>query len=478
MKNLFKCAALVAAIVCASSAMQSCKKDDPLKEIAIETTTTSYDIAQGEELTIPYTLKEVRGYEVSVDAESSDSKYTVKVSQPTDDAGTIKVTAPEYIIANNTFTVTFTVTDSVNNRTSTTTYTINAKVDARFVEVTAPANCFVVAPGKIVKIPASIGNSSEFASYDSVELMWQNTQGLVTKVSKFDDKSIIVNLGDGKSGSALIAAKSGDTFVWNWHIWVSDFNPDAKVMSYTSSVDNVVYNIMDRNIGARGDSGTDAFGTFYQFGRKEPIPADTASVYQQIYDINNTQITMAYAPTAAADNHPNGNLNPATIYLGQGNSGGNYNWLSNDKTLLANYADYWGGVSGKKAVSDPCPAGWRVAPLNAFYCLADAEVEGGMTRTKIYDANGTGNANRMGTNVSLDGGKTNFFFPLPGEIMNSAKFANGYNGTATWPCGKMWAAEYDASGNRFRAAQVSPSSVTLTSGLASSYAISVRCVKE
>lgn len=472
MKNLYKCLALAAAVVLVAG----CKKDEPLKDITIVNPTTTFDLVQNDSVVIAYSLKDVSGYALEAAVASTNGNYTAYASAPAKNAGTVVVKSPRYIIKSEQFTVTLTLTDAKNERVSTQDYTINAKTAGNFVELTAPANCYIVAPGSILKFPASIGNTTQTADYDNVALGWQNKENLVKAVSDCDSKSIIVELGKEVSGNAMIIASKNGTAVWNWHIWVSDYNPSARVLNYTSSKDEVAYTIMDRALGAMsGDTVKESLtAMFYQWGRKEAIPSDPDTVFCKIYDINNVETCITSALTEVADNTPNANLNPTVLYLGKNNGPGNYNWLTNVKADMPNFADLWGGVSGTKGLTDPCPAGWRVAPLNALYCLADAVSET-LTRDFIYDGAGTANANKLGRAVSTDGGVTKVFFGNQGEFSNSGVYGSFYGGT--WPCGKIWAANMDAANYRCCAAQLSPSSVLMSSGIVSSYAVPVRCVK-
>jgi len=339
-----------------------------------------------------------------------------------------------------------------------------------------------VAPGSIVIFPASLGNSSDDADFDSTRLIWQDHKDLVKKVFS-EDSNVIVVLGEGVSGNALIGAEKNNKNVWDWMLWVSDYNPEKNIMSYTSSVatDGSTYGFMDRNLGAMsGEASPEAFGLFYQWGRKEPFTSGKAYLMDDS-DCNFPIVATTDAATAAEakDICYLGNENPTTMYKGAGNSNGNYGWFLTDKTLLSGYAETWGADLGK-SIYDPCPAGWRIPKSYTAFCfLTDATTDTGIQRDFAYDANGTASANKMGRVISTDGGVTKYFFPLQGEYNNSCVFSYGYDGgTTTWPCGKMWVAQLDIDNYRARAIQPSPTSVTLTSGLVTSYGCAIRCVKE
>ena len=75
---------------------------------------------------------------------------------------------------------------------------------------------------------------------------------------------IFLTVGEGR-GNALVALMQDGKVVWSWHVWVTDA---PQTMTYGNGT---VF--MDRNLGAAGTTagGTDAYGMYYQWGRKDPF---------------------------------------------------------------------------------------------------------------------------------------------------------------------------------------------------------------
>lgn len=107
----------------------------------------------------------------------------------------------------------------------------------------------------------------------SVELLWEDREGLIVEGKlDFDGKNVTFNTS-GIEGNALIAAKddNGKT-IWSWHIWVTDVPED-----HIYSNDLGTFVVQDRNLGAtRADRGLgeqwkESTGLDFQWGRKDPF---------------------------------------------------------------------------------------------------------------------------------------------------------------------------------------------------------------
>lgn len=62
----------------------------------------------------------------------------------------------------------------------------------------------------------------------TAELIWQDAKGLISSLSFSEDhKSIIFTITPNniQQGNALIGVKSGNYYLWAWHIWVTDYEP-------------------------------------------------------------------------------------------------------------------------------------------------------------------------------------------------------------------------------------------------------------
>ncbi len=462
----------------------SCKDDeDPIKDLTVRISpplADEYVIEQGQHLEIPFTVGEAKNAELTATASADKTEYTVAATLSESDpgSGVITVTAPDLILSPVTVTVTLKVDDSKTQRSATGTVAVSSKLIDGFTEITAPANCYVAAPGALVKFPANIGNTTEKAVFQTADLLWQDVAGMVEQlIAAPEENCVYAVLKSGVSGNAVVAVKNADgAVVWSYHLWVADFDPDANVMTWTDSESGTSYKMMDRYVGAVSNQpGSDlSNGLFYQWGRKDPFGSSNyEGKLKAMYDMAGAEVTRTVEPVSVTDNMPNAILNPLTHYSGV--SGGNYCWLTNNKGAVDTdvISDYWGGVSGTQTKYDPCPAGWRVAPPEAWgFYSSSANV----TIEKVYaEGQEETNANLFGRYITLDGGTVKFWFPSQGEVQHGGGFSYGIG--STWPNGKAWTSMMDVENFRVWVASNSPTSLSPKSGNPFGYELPVRCVK-
>lgn len=203
------------------------------------------------------------------------------------------------------------------------------------------ANCYIVQTPGQYKFDASVrGNSVESVGVPaSAEVIWQFTDpenanaNLINGVNLNGKYLEFVVVDDATYGNALIAVKDASgTILWSWHIWICDFDPEITSHKYKGG--NVV---MDRNLGAttlntgsRSERNR-ATGTFYQWGRKDPMAVGVVTSTNYLYSLEES-----YA-------------NP-TVF------GANTNY---NKWIADFDCESWS--SGQKTMYDPCPPGWTVA---------------------------------------------------------------------------------------------------------------------
>ncbi|MCI2121687.1 MAG: hypothetical protein LKK19_03170 [Bacteroidales bacterium] len=352
---------------------------------------------------------------------------------------------------------------------------VNAKQSIAYTAVTiasANANTYVVAPGSVFRFNATEGSTSTAVDFDSAELTWQTVKGMVKKVSYVADKrQLTVTLDESSVGGALISVMDQGTVVWNYLLWITDYDPEENIMSILDE-NSKSYSVMDRNIGASSAIPGEAssHGFFYQWGRMQPFASpDMEGNLNPVFNAAGDTVRFTSEACTEDNNVAVATANPTVYYTG--NSANNYSWCVTRKSDIATDAisDLWGGVTGQKMSHDPCPAGWKVAPIAVFSTFAGTSV----TLDKVFREGGSANSDLLGYDITSDG-KTSFF-PNQGEIMPAFKYANGQG--SNWPCGKMWSATVDATYLRGFGASVSPSSYR-TGGFSLAYGLPVRCVKE
>ena len=211
------------------------------------------------------------------------------------------------------------------------------------------ANCYMIYPtAGIFYFDSSVkGNSSEsMGSPASAELLWavdeyHNASDNIVHDVVLDDNLVFFRTDDAVvPGNALIAVKDdSDNILWSWHIWVVDYDPSTQNHTYYSGAV-----MMDRNLGASAsapemsdfaNTWKPAAGVIYQWGRKDPLLYESVNVYHDRF--SSVEESVQSPATFAAGNEYW--LYPMDEYL----------WKSDTKTMY-----------------DPCPAGWRVSPKNAW----------------------------------------------------------------------------------------------------------------
>lgn len=219
------------------------------------------------------------------------------------------------------------------------------------------ANSYIIGQAGTYSITPVKGNSEErIENISYAELIWEtrgntNTMSsgeLIKSVALDPEGNVIVITADEfKAGNALVAAKDiDDNILWSWHIWFTDFDPEATSQTYPSGAV-----LMDRNLGALNNS-TDvpSYGLLYQWGRKDPFvgSGDGSTTFAATYpadaisfvNTSDNRNSLSYATT-----HPNHNI-----------MGSTWNYTNTGTT-------WWGA---EKTIYDPCPPGWQIPPLSAW----------------------------------------------------------------------------------------------------------------
>ena len=217
----------------------------------------------------------------------------------------------------------------------------------------------------VIKAPWIKDNDIKVAS---AELLWQDVQGLVTKVGISGDY-LTLTVGkdaDAQEGNAVVAAKDGDgKIVWSWHIWVTK---QTFAELTTISTGNHDYKVTPVNLGWVGDAkSATGYNTYYQWGRKDAfIPSTgTGNTNHAVYNINGetvTGLTFSDADASIGDNIKN----PMRFYRSFYTHGPTNTLFYNMWDAQQTSHDGNIKTATVKTVYDPCPAGFCVPTSNLY----------------------------------------------------------------------------------------------------------------
>lgn len=201
----------------------------------------------------------------------------------------------------------------------------------------ASANCYVIPSSGMWAINAVKGNSSEKVEARTIKILWQ--EGTIVRDPFLTAGGKIVFTSTTSRGNALLAAcDASGKVLWSWHIWATETPSDIRYPDGRRA--------MDRNIGATSAySGPTSYGLYYQWGRKDPLKTGAFTTVASSSYTGNVEYASA---------------NP-TVFI-TSTSG---DWMQvSDSDLWGN--GYGVAATSVKAVQDPCPAGYRVAPAELW----------------------------------------------------------------------------------------------------------------
>ena len=300
---------------------------------------------------------------------------------------------------------------------------------------------FVNHAGNAITAPWIKDNST---TVTSAELLWQDAQGLITKVGISGD---YLTLTVGKNattqeGNALVAAKDADdNIVWSWHIWVTkqtfatddlkDFAAEIKNGNNTTSY---TYKVTPVNLGWVGEAtSTTGYCTFYQWGRKDafiPSTGTNDNANHTVYDNNGATVT-GYTYTTDNSTTIGGNIQHPTVFNHNSSTTGPcntqyYNMWDAQRTSHAIDA-----TPTVKTVYDPCPPGFCVPTIGLYYNIAvqtEHKWENYYTYNGVYfpvsgyRGYGSGNLESVGLNgcywsaTPADGGTDSRWFDIGSSV--------------------------------------------------------------
>lgn len=203
------------------------------------------------------------------------------------------------------------------------------------------------ATGKVL----SLSDVNNLTGALSAQIVWQDAGSISSAVINGTGSAATLDVVAGNTGNALIRVLIAGKVLWQWHIWVSDYDPLETATPYIIAGETNWY--MDRFLGATATSGTDAYGLHYQWGRHIPMPkagmvetvAGTASEKENLTNAIQSEKFLLYYTTLSHD------------------------WYSATPKI---WDIRWGDIKlgeTKKSPFDPCPRGWRLPSNSSWECL-------------------------------------------------------------------------------------------------------------
>ncbi|MCD7962374.1 MAG: BACON domain-containing protein [Rikenellaceae bacterium] len=261
-----------------------------------------------------------------------------------------------------------------------------------FIATTPDPNCYLVRSVSSVHIPLrklfwawerelDRELSPIVSGALSAEIIWQTASGLIQSAvleggssNDYRDYTVGVTTGGISDGNALVAVRSGNEILWSFHIWVTDYDPQANAAPFVGPNGAI---FMDHNLGSNGiydpnNITPESLGLYYQWGRKDPFPGGksikeidltNAANQYNLYDAGNNPVSITYQGIDANTENNLGNSinNPTWFYTANSNSFPNEDWYTAKTEIIYQNDFLWDDKWGRKTVFDPCPAGWRVS---------------------------------------------------------------------------------------------------------------------
>lgn len=281
-----------------------------------------------------------------------------------------------------------------------------------------PANSYIVCEKNThYTFPAAKPDGTPVEA-DRVDVVWQDHAEFMTHLGLTDKGMVSFFMPEDpndkeyiREGNAVIGAYDKDNnLVWSWHVWASRTNPEQNTLRYANGCE-----MMDRNLGALANSTETAsdriksYGLYYQWGRRTPFagPLDyifTSGVYAFIYNSLGHRVYQSYEECSAekgtrdyADRHP-------LTFITSTDKQNGHDWMHTPDDRA------W---DTEKTVNDPCPFGWKVAPISSFEGLAPT----GTPEKNAYELYGLKITDGATTSLWMGGGRI---------LYNSGRFQNIY----------------------------------------------------
>ena len=326
------------------------------------------------------------------------------------------------------------------------------------------ANCYIVSEGGYYKFAAQhIDKTNIFSGtvpytdgYRADWLWATSADAKADFISIGNSGAINFRAPANANGSTVIALKnpSGD-IIWSWHIWCAP--EDILEPTHYSRGDS--WQVSDANLGAKSKTGTDAYGFYYQWGRKDPFPGNKDNcVFNTGVSING--VSSKTTADVVADAIGYTVAHPTTILY----QNDYRTWISTPDQAN-NAQNLWNNTTNKskKTNYDPCPAGYCV-PVVSGYAWGASFVASAMT----WQSDGV---------IYTDPTGVAAFYPAAGYL-------NGLNLTDAGATVRNWAANLSATPSATSnmlgyslLMTLSTQSFKVNEGSRAGFALPVRCMK-
>ena len=223
------------------------------------------------------------------------------------------------------------------------------------------ANSYIVSQPSAYKFKMTKGNTQEsVGNVSAVRILWESFGtavspkpfDLISATGKDGDYALFEVPQSFKEGNAVIAAyDSQEKILWSWHIWLTSDSISAETYYVSSNgvfTDEVAGVVMDRNLGALSNevNSVDAFGLFYQWGRKDPY-LGSANAAGTAFAVSTRGLRVAIVD-ASMQTIDYTVANPHVFLFGNSRK----DWIAEKNNTL------W--TNSTKTKYDPCPPGWRI----------------------------------------------------------------------------------------------------------------------
>lgn len=253
------------------------------------------------------------------------------------------------------------------------------------------------------------------------ELSKTRAPGGISALEDMLEVTLPARPGAGVSGNIIVGAKrpGTSTWLWTWHIWLTNFNPDLHTSDRLETTDGY---FMKRSLGALADDeqlNPNTTGFYYQWGRKDPLHPGHIPQNRQAIQPN------------TRNNLLNAINNPATYYT---STSGLRDWYTSMNRGAYQNNFLWDDYEDHKTPYDPCQAGWKVP-----YFLQNSENQSTayslwsqITLNQIIRDPGTNQLLGYHRNRRDDSSPDYMFTPAGGHY-NSAGDLTWYGNTITDP---------------------------------------------